>query len=678
MIVNHKHIVLGTAGHVDHGKTTLTKALTGIDTDRLKEEKARGMTIDLGFAPFRLPSGRIVSIVDVPGHERFIRNMVAGATGMDMVMLVVAADEGIMDQTREHLDILSLLGLSTGVVAITKIDLVDQEFLDMVIADVGDYLRDTFLGDARIIPVSSVTGAGIPDLISEIDRLAGVAESTRRAPSIFRLPVDRVFSIAGYGTVVTGTVVGGEIRAGEEVEVLPPGRTARIRGIQVHARGVECAVAGDRAALNLAGVQKDEIERGYVVARPGTLAASTLVDVTLTVLRNTPGVSHGQRVRMHVGTAEVMARVRVMGADSIAGGSEGYAQLTLEEPTVAARGDRFIIRSYSPVRTIGGGRVLMHSAPKRRRFSQHDLDALAIERSGSPQDLIELILNEHGDPSNPPGTRVSPVTIEELAARLLVPVDDAKRIVSAMAGASTAEVGIRVVILPGTGKLLSVEGTAAIRTALFSALDGFYREFPMRLGMPKDELRMKVTPHWDEGDFDAFLALLQEPAAGDSDIPGCPRGIIRSGNMILPSGVDRERMIAGMPEVLAVENAYRNDGFNPRNISCILTEKGISPEIGVEILRFLLETGRLVRLGGSGDGVILHADALERARGEVIKKIKKDGSISAGELRDILKSSRRLVIPLLEYFDRIRLTTRVGDVRKAGPGFPGERPAPPA
>ncbi|NPV53552.1 MAG: selenocysteine-specific translation elongation factor [Firmicutes bacterium] len=720
MITNYKydkHIVLGTAGHVDHGKTTLTKALTGIDTDRLKEEKARGMTIDLGFAPFRLPSGRTVSIVDVPGHERFIRNMVAGATGIDIVMLVVAADEGIMEQTREHLDILSLLGTSTGVVALTKIDLVDQEFLGMVIADIEDYLKGTFLGGARIIPVSSVTGEGIPELVSEIDRLAGVAESTRIPPSLFRLPVDRVFTIAGYGTVVTGTVAGGEIGIGEEVEVLPPGRAARIRGIQVHARRAERAVAGDRAALNLAGIQKDEIERGYVVARPGTLAASTLVDATLTVLRNTPGVSHGQRVRMHIGTAEVMARIRVMGADSIAGGEEGYTQLVLEEPTVAARGDRFIIRSYSPVRTIGGGRVLMHNAPRRRRFSQHDLDVLAIEESGSLQELIELVLKEQGNLSKTPrgaGARVSPVAAEELAARLLVPIDDVKRIASemAMAGAGTAEaelkapagsnaVGIaerRVVILPGTERMLSGGGAAAIRNALLSTLDDFYCEFPMRLGMPKDELRMKVAPHWDEGDFDAFLLLLQEPATGD--VPGVPNvgaptvgdvppvsnasgdnipgraggwtgGIIRSGNMVMPPGVDRERTIAERPEVLAVETAYRDDGLNPRKLPDILASNGISHETGAEIMRFLLETGRLVRLGGTADGVILHADALERARSEVIKKIKKDGSISASELRDALKSSRRLVIPILEYFDRIKLTSRVGDVRKAGPGFPG-------
>ncbi|HHW15141.1 MAG TPA: selenocysteine-specific translation elongation factor, partial [Firmicutes bacterium] len=360
-----RHVVIGTAGHVDHGKTTLVQRLTGVNTDRLKEERERGLTIELGFAPFRLPSGRQAAIVDVPGHERFIHHMLAGAAGIDLVLLVVAADEGVMPQTIEHLDILTLLQVERGIIVLNKIDLVEPEWRDLVAEEIREKVKGTALAEAPIVPVSAATGEGVDRLVALIDELT--AGEYRVKSSVLRLPIDRVFAIQGHGTVVTGTLWGGRLHPGDTVVLLPSGKTARVRQVQVHGRPVEEAEAGHRTALNLGGVDKEDISRGEVVAAPGELASTRLVDVRLSVLARAPhGLAHRDQVRFHAGTSEVLARVRLLDRDEVDPGESAWAQLHLAEPVVAVRGDLFVVRSYSPARTLGGGRIIDAHPPRHR------------------------------------------------------------------------------------------------------------------------------------------------------------------------------------------------------------------------------------------------------------------------------------------------------------------------
>jgi len=403
-----KTIIIGTAGHIDHGKTALVKALTGIDTDRLKEEKERGITIELGFAHLSLPSGQQVGVVDVPGHERFVKNMVAGAMGMDLVVLVVAADEGIMPQTTEHLEICQLLGVKKGLVVLTKKDLVEQEWLEMVTEDISDFVSGTFLEDAPVLAVSSTTGEGLDEFLRVLDET--ISEVVPRAPvGPYRLPVDRVFSVKGFGTVVTGTSISGQIRLGDEVSIYPKGMTARIRGIQIHGKDAQEAHPGMRTALNLQGVDKEDVSRGDVAATPGSLHASCLVDLNFLYLASSGRpLRHRSPVRFHVGTAEVIGRVLLQG-DELVPGSESYIQIMLKEPVAVLSGDHYVIRSYSPVRTIGGGRIL-HPVPRRRKRTRPALWAeLDILARGGPADIIGYHLERAG---------VRGLSKEELRSRL--------------------------------------------------------------------------------------------------------------------------------------------------------------------------------------------------------------------------------------------------------------------
>ncbi|MGE5840291.1 MAG: selenocysteine-specific translation elongation factor [Deltaproteobacteria bacterium] len=384
-----KQIILGTAGHIDHGKTSLVKAMTGIDTDRLKEEKERGITIELGFAHLELPSGQILGIVDVPGHEKFVKHMVAGATGVDLVALVIAADEGVMPQTREHLEICQLLKVKKGLVVLTKIDMVDQEWLDLVKEDVSNFLSETFLAGAPIAPVSSVTGQGIKELVAMLDSM--VKEIPERETSgFFRLPVDRVFTMKGFGTVVTGTTISGLVRTGDEITVYPQGLVARIRGIQVHGREVEEVSAGLRTAINLQGVEKEQIERGNVVATKDSLRPTRMADVVLHHLKSSPRkLKNRAKVRFHTGTSEIISTVVLLDRDELNLGDTCFAEIRLEEPVAVLARDRYVLRSYSPVRAIAGGEILNAGPQKKKRFSEAALTELNVLNSGNLSEITE-------------------------------------------------------------------------------------------------------------------------------------------------------------------------------------------------------------------------------------------------------------------------------------------------
>ncbi|MBX6377931.1 MAG: selenocysteine-specific translation elongation factor, partial [Clostridia bacterium] len=419
-------MVIGTAGHVDHGKTALIRALTGQDTDRLPEEKRRGISIDLGFAAFPLPSGRVAGIVDVPGHERFVHNMVAGVAGMDAVLLVVAADEGVMPQTREHLDILQLLGVRRGIVVLTKVDLCEPEWVDLVEEEVRAAVAGTFLADAPILRVSSVTGEGLEALKDAVDRLVPTVPA-RPESGYARLPVDRVFTAPGFGTVVTGTLLSGRVRGEDRLELLPAGRTVRVRQVQVHGQPVDAAVAGNRVALNLVGVERHEVARGDVLITPGALRAGDLLAVRVDVLARAPApLRNEQRVRVHAGTAEVVARALVLDGEAVEPGAGGYVLFRAERPLVVARGDRILLRTLSPVATLGGG-VVLDTGRRYRRGDAEGLRELALRASGRDEDIVGTIL-----------AAGRPVTPQAVARRVGAPLEAVLPVLESLVAAANA------------------------------------------------------------------------------------------------------------------------------------------------------------------------------------------------------------------------------------------------
>jgi selenocysteine-specific elongation factor len=636
-----KKVVMGTAGHIDHGKTALVKRLTGIDTDRLEEEKRRGMTIELGFAPLTLPSGNVISIIDVPGHEKFVKTMVGGVTGIDFVMLVIAADEGVMPQTREHIDILSLLNVKAGVVALSKTDLVDDEWLEMVKGDISEALRGTTLEGIPIVPVSSVTGYGIDKLVWNLEQLT-IEASAQESRMLFRLPVDRVFSMTGYGTVVTGTVSGGMVSKGDSVEILPEALTARVRGIQVHNRNVDTAGAGDRCALNLPGVDTDSIEKGDVVAKPGVLTPTKIVDAVLYTVKGKDGVSHNQRVRVHIGTKETLARIKILGEEKISDGSKGYIQLKFEEPVAVIREDRFIIRAYSPLVTLGGGWIIFHSPQNRKRFSEDTMEALKIGESGSLQELVHYILKS--------STKM--LSVEELWGELFI---DREKIL----GVLKMELdGGNILWLEETGKYLSKDLYFDLYKKINVEFDRLYKRYPYRYQLDKEEVKSKVFNSLDSKDFAALMNYFISENLYELE-----------GNSIIQPGKTAINRISAMKEVAVLDKLLLEDGLNTRNIQQLVKDLNIGEERILEILKFLKQTGRVIDLG---EGILIHRSAFADSVKKVRSALDEYGTVTAAQVRDCLGVGRKTAIALLEYLDRLQITQRINDVRKPGTHYMDE------
>lgn len=623
-----KHLILGTAGHVDHGKTTLIKAMTGINTDRLKEEQERGLTIDLGFAHLRLPSGRQVGIVDVPGHEKFLKNMLAGASGVDIALLVVAADEGVMPQTTEHLEILELLETRQGVVALTKSDMVEEEWLEIVEDDLSRALASTFLREAKIVRVSGTTGVGIDELVREIDRLAGAAVQ-RSSEGPFRLPVDRVFTMTGFGTVVTGTLVSGAVKVGDPVTVLPQGMETRVRQLQVHGRKQDAALAGSRVAVNLVGVDVGDLERGSVLLPPGYLQATTSLDASVTVLADSPRPLRSRtRIRLHIGTAEAIGRAMVLGAEEIGPGSKGLVQLRLESPVVAARGDRFVLRFYSPTRVLGGGVILDPLGTKHKRSDSAVLDRLRRALKGDPEDIAldALSVCEAG------------LVKSEIARKTGLAGGEVD---SALNGLAREER-----IVEYAGRFLARTAYEGIAARVRSTLSSYHEVNPMRAGMPKEELRAQLGSRIDQKGFQAILALM---AAGGEAIAS--EATVRlSGHQ--PTLDQRQERIAS-----GIESDYLESGVNPP----------LAPEIerkyGAEsraILALMVERGTLVKIA---QDIYMHRDALRCTEDALRGYLQSNGQMTVAQFRDLVGSSRKYAVPLLEYFDTKRVTRRLGDQR---------------
>jgi selenocysteine-specific elongation factor len=627
-----RHVVVGTAGHIDHGKTSLVKALTGTDTDRLPEEKARGITIDLGFAFLEEPDGLTIEIVDVPGHERFVKNMLAGVGGIDLAMLVIAADEGVMPQTREHLAICSLLHIRTGLVVLTKSDMVESDWIDLVRDDVATLVRGTFLEGAPIVPVSAKTGAGIEDLKAVLRTLAG-AVPQRGTEQLARLPIDRVFTIKGFGTVVTGTLAAGALAVDDRVEVFPRGLVAKVRGLQTHGRPVARALAGQRTAVNLQGLERAAVERGDVVGHAGTLVAATLVEGTLELLQDAPRpLKTRDRVRLHAGTSEIMARVLLFETNELLPGGRAFARFRLEAPLVALPGDRFVVRSYSPMITIGGG-TLLDVDPGRMRMKAPARTAhLRALETGTPEQVVEEHVRHAG---------VAGVRLAALAARLPFGSVRGRALLETLVGAG------RVVAVDREW-FLHADSVARLRGLILGALEQFHRAQPLRPGMSREELRGRGGGA-DERVFGHVLAALAAEGTVRVD-----RDKVRLGSHEVRLSPDQQAVVE------RVEREFRDAQASPPSAAEALGRAGLRGDEEHDLFQVLVESRRLVRVKES---LFFHAEALDAIQDKLVALLRERKEIGPGDIKDLLGISRKYAIPLLEFFDNRRVTTRVGERR---------------
>ena len=628
-----KSIIIGTAGHIDHGKTALVKALTGIDADRLEEEKRRGITIDLGFAHLELADKNGEQLrfgfVDVPGHERFVRNMLAGVGGIDLVLLVIAADEGIKPQTREHFDICRLLAIQRGITVLTKSDLVDKDTLEVVRLEVDEFLRGSFLDRSPIIPVSSIKGVGLEDLKRELARIAGEA-SARDSSAIARLPIDRVFTMKGFGTVVTGTLIAGTVRKEDELELFPSGKRVRVRGVQVHGRSADHAVAGERTALNLAGVEKEEVQRGMSLSQPGLLQATSRMDVKLSLLPSAKPLKTGSRVHLHAFTSETVATVRpFVGVNLPSPGNEGFAHLQWKHPLLLLPGDRFIIRQFSPVVTVGGG-VVLDAAPMPflKPEARHTVAQVTAER-----DHAKIL-----------GARIarrwsSGMTLQEVIAE----TGWSKAMVQERLSQS---VNAGVVVKAGS-RFVYIAAISALKVHIVEMLQRFHDKNPLSPGMQQETLREQLNTSAETFAF-GLAALNKEGMVGitGEQVHLAGRGVVMKGEEAESRKV--------------IEQAFWAAGLKVPALEDVLAGLKIDKNRAEKIMTLLLRDKTLIKVS---DDLVFHRTALESLRSSVTALKPKSPKIDVARFKDLTGVSRKYAIPLLEYLDRERVTRRVGDER---------------
>lgn len=628
--------VIGTAGHVDHGKSTLVEALTGTHPDRLKEEREREMTIDLGFAWMTLPNGEEVGIVDVPGHRDFIENMLSGVGGIDAALFVIAADEGVMPQTREHLAILDLLQVQGGVIALTKIDMVDDpDWLDLIEDDITQLMRGTILESAPIIRVSAKKKIGLSELIDAIsDCLA------ERPPRVDlgrpRLPVDRVFSISGFGTVVTGTLSDGALRVGDELEILPSGIRGRVRGLQTHKRKEDIAVPGSRTAINISGVNTDQISRGDVVAHPNQYQPTGRFDARVRLLSDaSSSLKHNMQVKLFVGAAEELARVRLLGSDELKPGEEGWVQLEVEHPVVVVRGDRYIIRRPSPGETLGGGVVLDHQ-PKRRykRFAKDTISRLEALEAGTPGEILLQTL-----------TGMGVASLRDLASRSNLDADHLAKALSEL-----NSIG-QVVYLEAKGDTDAPDMNSLVANKAYweqtaskalREIEQYHRTYPLRRGMPKEELksRLKLPARV----FNALIDGLTAKAV-----------IAETGPLLRLPGYDIHFNLKQQQAVEALLERFRKTPYSPPSV------KECQEAVGIDVFLALIDLGRLIQVAAD---VVFSAEAYQDMLTQIRRLFATQGTLTAAQVRDHFNTSRRYALALLEYLDAQGITVREGDFRR--------------
>lgn len=640
--------VLGTAGHIDHGKTALVRALTGCDTDRLPQEKERGITIDLGFAPLRL--GELaLSIVDVPGHERFIRNMLAGATGIDLALLVVAADDSVMPQTREHLEILRLLGLTGGLVVLTKCDLADSAWLALVEEEVWALVAGTFLEGAPILRTSAATGQGIEELKSALVELCA-STAPRPDPGLFRMAIDRTFTVAGHGTVVTGTAASGSVEVGDELEWLPAGRSVRVRGIQRHGRSVERVGRGARVAINLAGVHHTELARGHELAAPGYTQATRILSVEVEASADAPGgLYHRGRYRVHLGTAEVSATLALLGGNELSPGQSGLGQLFLAEPAAAVYGEPLVLRRESPPMTVGGGRVLQPSPRRIRRRDRTAIDRLAKLRSSEPLQRVAAALAFLG---LKPASEVTLCGMTGLASA------EVEQVLAQLAAEGTI---VELPVGPRRTVRVAAEAAAELDDRVLRALGRLHAARPRQSAIP----RAHVAAALPDLESDALVGGILDRLAHAGKVVGDRRLVSLRGHEPKLSQAERR-----LKDELA--RSIRDGGFSPPDAAELTRAAGPRAPVVGELLTLLCDEERIVAIG---QGLYLDAEVENELRHRVGSRLADGSTITMADLRDLLGTSRKFAVPIGEYLDRIGVTLRDGDLRRAG-GPPEPTPEP--
>lgn len=629
------NIIIGTAGHIDHGKTTLIKALTGRDTDRWEEEKRRGITIDLGFTYFDLPDGNQAGIIDVPGHEKFIKNMLAGVIGMDLVLLVIAADEGIMPQTTEHLNILNLLGVKKGIVVLTKYDLIDADWLELVKEDIKEALKDTFLENAPMVEVSSKTGYGIDNLVNVICKTTETEVEQRDLSTIPRLPIDRVFSITGFGTVITGTLISGMLKKGDEVEIYPVNKISKIRNIQVHSHDAEKAYAGQRTAINLSNVKKTDLYRGCVIAPVNAMKNTMMLDVKLNLLKSSRRiVENRSRLHLYTGTSEILCRVVLLDCDELSPGESCYAQLRLEQEIAVRRGDKFIIRFYSPMETIGGGEIIEPVPLKKKRFDDKLIEELKVKEKGSGTDVIEKIIREN--------SKKVP-SISELAKLTALREDEIKNSIEIL----EEEEKITIFRLKNDIYLWHKSFEREIEEGIEKYLFDFHAKNKYQKGAKKSEIKSKFLPAIKQNVFDlAIMSFVQKDMLKmDGEFVS-----LSYFNIQHDETYDKIALAAGKILERAKFEFLKQDELVQQ----------INLQKSDEIVSLLLDEKKLVKIGELG---ITKMEIYDEAKNILINFITKNQKITAAEYRDQLNSNRKVAIGLLEHFDVLKVTRRVGNDR---------------
>ena len=631
-----KELILGTAGHIDHGKTSLIKAISGVDTDRLKEEKERGITIELGFASLDLPSGQHLGIVDVPGHEKFVKNMVAGATGIDIVAMVIAADEGVMPQTREHMEICTLLGIKHGLVVVTKTDLVDEEWLELALEDIAEFTLGTFLEDAPVIPVSSAKGDGIEDCVRALDDLC--SSIPRRSPStLFRLPVDRVFTMKGFGTVITGTLTSGSIKVGESIMVYPSLVTSKVRGLQVHNQSVEEATAGMRTAINFQGLEREAVKRGDVLGSPQALRSSYMVDVAFHYLKSNPKQMKSRtRVRFHTGTSEILGNVILLDREELMPGEDVQVQLRLDAPVTIVRDDRYVIRSYSPVRTIGGGLILNPLPIKHKRFRKETLEGLQALTAEEPEKILRYHLKSAG---------YAGVRFADL--KIMTNLTDKELETTLQKQLSTKTV---IRIDKELRTYIHEDNFAALQQEMTSRLQTFHEANPLKAGMSKEELKSKLPLTMDAKLFNLVLVqMIKDQAIAQEE--NTVRLSAHSVSLRVDQADLREKIL----------QTYQEAGLQPPFFRDISKNLNIDPAQAKDVLLLLIDEGLIVR---TKDDLFFDAAAVDGLRQRLVAFLETNEEITTPQFKEMTGASRKFVIPLIEYFDTQMVTLRIGDIRK--------------
>ena len=628
-----KNIIVGTAGHIDHGKTTLIKALTGRNTDRWEEEQRRGITIDLGFTYIDLKNGDRVGIIDVPGHEKFINNMVAGVVGMDLVLLVVAADEGIMPQTREHMDILGLLGIKKSILVINKCDLVDEEWLELVEEEIQEELEGTFLEGAPVVKVSAATGQGLDELTDTIQQLMSdevVAKDTQTIP---RLPIDRAFTLSGFGTIITGTLISGTITREDVLEMYPIGKECKIRNIQVHGQNQDKCYAGQRVAINLSNVKKKEIRRGCVLAPKNSMKNTDLLDVKLKVLEDSMRIlTNHERLHLYTGTSEILCRAVLLDKEQIGPGEEGLVQLRLEEEIAVKRGDRFVVRFYSPMETIGGGIVLEPNPVRKKRFDAQAIEELKKKESGSLGDVMELQIKEHGD---------TMITLAELAKVMAHSVDELKEYLDELEESGT----IFVFPMKKDTYLWHRDSEFAVRQKIEETLQKYHSEHPYRYGMKKAEIHNTFLKKIKPNIFDAYI----ERMTGEN-VYGR-----REEYLSLPGyEVPKDAMYLQTEKL--IEDTFEKAGYDFVRFSEIDFGK-IPRQTAEDVVLMMIDEGKVLRIN---EEMFTMKHLMDEAKEKIQNHLKEENLITIAQVRDMFSTSRKSAKPILEYMDSIKVTKKTG------------------